>query len=123
VDWLQWRTSGRRRSLFTRLARLAYQAHAGRPQHPDTPAGLLERSGITPGSIALDPLVEQALAAESWKSAVLLGLADAGGRPFASLPDPFEPLLAIWDLGCAVEDIVDEQLVLVIPATAPPATA
>lgn len=37
------------------------------------------------------------------------------GMAFAALPDPFEPLLAVWGLGYAVDAIAEEVVVLVAP--------
>lgn len=37
------------------------------------------------------------------------------GRPFAEIPNPFEPLLAIWELGYVPADFTGGSAVLIVP--------
>lgn len=129
VDWQAWRTSGFD-TLFQSLERTARGAHGDKKSHPDTP-GILAELGLSWGDCTTDPMAQHAIAAQSWKSAVLHRLS-AGtdsiahgsdvptalrGRPFAEFADPFDPLLEIWRAGHAVARGTTTHLALVARST------
>lgn len=125
VDWQAWRSSGFE-TLFQSLERTTRGAHGDKKNHPDTPA-ILTEFGLSWGDCTTDPMAQHAIAAQSWKSAVLHGLSATTdsiahgsdvptalrGRPFAELADPFDPLLEIWRAGHAVARGTQSHLILV----------
>lgn len=77
------------------------------------------------GDASLREVLEWRLAldlalAATWRAAVSCGLRvpddgrALGGRPFASLPDPYAPLVAIWGLGLSAS--LSGEVDLVMPA-------
>jgi len=127
VDWKLWRASGFE-TLFQSLERTARGAHGDRKSHPDTPA-ILTDFGLSWGDCTTDPMAQHAIAAQTWKSAVLHGLhatedsiahgsevpAALRGRAFADFSDPFDPVLDIWRAGYAVAQGIDDHVALVAP--------
>jgi hypothetical protein len=84
--------------------------------HPQVPRRRWPSRRECRDRVALGRLTREISAAELWQSAALYGyrLTEAGPC-VAELPDPFEPLFAIWRSGYAIDVIEEDAIVLVAP--------